>query len=160
LRPTHIDPASRLRKILRDLIRRSFPNLRRRPITISWDAQCGLLDYTVDSDRHLIRVDDCLRGAPRRVLEGGIAHELCHIDADLQMGEYQRELAWGRYARSRWCRMREERATERRVIELGYGPQLLALIRYGHRLGHSFSREDGLVYAEVYRAIAGRKISA
>jgi len=120
---------------------------------ISWDVDCGLLDYNVESDHHHIRVDDCLRGAPRRVLEGGIAHELCHIDADLKMGPYQRELAWSRYARSRWSRMREERATERRVIELGYGPQLLALIRFAHRLGYTFSREDGLLYAEVCRAM-------
>jgi hypothetical protein len=155
----HVDPGARLRNILRALVRRSFPNLRQRPIAISWAPECGLLDYTVQPDHHLIRVDDCLRKAPRPVLEGGIAHELCHIDADLKMGPYQRELAWSRYARSRWCRMREERATERRVIELGYGPQLLALIRYAHRLGHSFSREDGLLYAEVHRAMVARKIS-
>jgi hypothetical protein len=87
------------------------------------------------------------------VLEGGMAHELCHIDADLRLGRYQREFAWGRYATSRWCRMREERATEVRVIELGYGPQLLAFVCFARRLGYSFAREHGLLYPEIVRGV-------
>jgi len=146
-------PDERLRQILRTMVRRSFPRLRRRPVTISWGAESELLYYAAEPDHCVIRVNDCLRKAPRPVLEGGIAHELCHIDADLTMGPFQRELAWARYAGSRWSRMREERATERRVVELGYGPQLLELIRFAHRLGYSFSRENGLLYAEVRRAI-------
>jgi len=85
-----------------------------------------------------------------------IAHELCHIDADLRLGVFQRQLAWERYSQSRWYRMREERNTERRVIELGYGECLLELIRYARRLGYSFEREHGLLYAEVLRAEALR----
>jgi hypothetical protein len=73
------------------------------------------------------------------------------------MGPFQRELAWSRYIQSRWCRMREERATERRVIELGYGTHLLTFVRFARRLGHSFSREDGLLYAEIRSAEVARR---
>ena len=99
-------------------------------------------------------------------MEGGIVHELCHIDSDLKLGAYQRRLAWERYARSRWYRIREERAIETRVIELGYGRHLLELIRFTGRLGYTFDREHGLSYAEVLRAlstptpVAGPSISA
>src|SRR5689334_18641536 len=117
--------ATRLRKILRALIRQSFPTLRRRQMAIVWGAEGDLLHYTVEADLYIIRVNDCLRAAPRRVLEGGIVHELCHIEADVKMGIFQRDLAWTRYLESRWHRMREERTTEMRVIELGYGPHLL-----------------------------------
>jgi hypothetical protein len=153
------DPAARLYRVLRVLIRRSFPGLRRVPLMISWGTECELLHYAVESDQYVIRVNACLRTAPRRVLEGGIVHELCHIESDLKLRPYQRELAWARYLNSRWCRMREERATEWRVVELGYGPQLLALIRFAHGLGYSFSREHGLFYAEIVRAIGDRKIT-
>ena len=154
----HADPVPRLGDILRSVIRRSFPRLRLRPILISWGAEGELLHYRVGRDHYVIGVNNCLQKAPRRVLEGGIAHELCHIDADLKKGPHQRELAWSRYVESRWCRMREERATEWRVIELGYGSHLLALIRFAHGLGYSFSRENGLLYAEVHRAMVQRRV--
>jgi hypothetical protein len=124
------------------------------PLSISWGAgDDEFLYYAVRGDHYVIGVDDCLRDAPRRVLQGGIVHELCHIDADLRLGPYQRRLAWRRYRDSRFYRIREERAIELRVIELGYGLELLALIRFAHRLGFSFSKEHGLSLAEVFRKL-------
>lgn len=144
---------------MRRLLVRSFPRLRRRRLDISWGLEDELLCYTAEGEDHLIQVNDSLRVATRHVLEGGIVHELCHIDADLRMGRYQRQLAWSRYDRSRWCRMREERATDRRVLELGYGSQLFAFVQFGHRLGRSFSREHGLLHWEIRRAAGGLSLS-
>jgi hypothetical protein len=123
---------------------------------IGWGAEEELLYYTADGDQCVIAVNPSLQAAPRRVLEGGIAHELCHIDADLRLGAYPRQLAWNRYSESWWYRMRNERATERQAIALGYGRQLLELIRFAHRLGYTFRREHGLFYAEILRAEALR----
>jgi hypothetical protein len=134
------------------MIVRSFPRLRRSDIRISWGAEEDLLLYTLDDGRHSIQVNHYLRPAPRAALEGGIAHELCHVDADLRLGAYQRELAWNRYSRLRWSRIREERATEQRVIELGYGAELLAFVRFARRLGYSFTHEHGLLYQEIVAA--------
>ena len=139
------------------MVRRSFPKLRRRAIAIGWGAQDELFCYTADADEYLIAVNPSLERAPRRVLEGGIAHELCHIDADLNLGVYPRQLAWNHYLESRWYRMRNERATEREAVALGYGPHLMALIRFAHRLGYRFEREHGLFYAEILRAEALRR---
>jgi hypothetical protein len=146
----------RVEVILRRMIRRSFPRLRRQNVSIQWGEEEDLLSYRVEDGRHALRVNDCLRGAPERVLQGGIGHELCHIDGDLRMGPFQRQLAWESYYGSRWRRMREERAVERRAIELGYGRQLLAFVRYARRLGYTFSREHGLLYAEIERAVTAR----
>ena len=110
--------------------------------------------YAVDAEQYLIAVNPSLRGAPRSALEGGIAHELCHIDADLRVGVYPRELAWNRYSESRWFRMRNERATEQQAIALGYGRHLMELIRFARRLGYTFAREHGLSYAEILRTEA------
>jgi len=149
-------PDARLDRILHHMVRRSFPRLRRRTITIGWGAEQELFYYMADAEQYLIAVNCSLQGAPKRVLEGGIAHELCHIDADLRLGVYPRQLAWNRYAESRWYRMRNELATEQQAIALGYGQQLLALIRYARRLGYTFAREHGLFYAEILRAEASR----
>lgn len=142
-------PDARLDRILRELIRRSFPRLRRRAIAIGWGAEDELLYYTADGEEYLIAVNPCLQPAPRRVLEGGIVHELCHINADLRLGVYGSQLAWTRYSESRWYRMRNERATEQQAVALGYGRQLMALIRFARGLGYSFGREHGLLFAEI-----------
>ena len=144
-----------LERVVRQMIRRSFPRLRRRWVTIEWGAaEEELLAYRVEGGRHAIRVNDDLRRAPRRVLEGGIAHELCHIDADLRLTPRVRDLSWERYERSRWWRIREERATDERVIDLGYGPQLFAFLRYVRGIGYTLSREHGLRPGEVIRAFS------
>jgi len=139
------------------MVVRSFPRLRPLPITIAWSAGDDLLWYSVENGHHRIRVNDCLRRASTGVLQGGMAHELCHVDADLRLGPYPRQLASGWYARSHWRRMHEERATEVHVIALGYGPQLLTFVRYARKLGYSFTREHGLLYPEIRRAVQGRQ---
>jgi hypothetical protein len=70
-----------------------------------------------------------------------------------------RLVAWNRYSESYWYRMREERATEWRAIELGYGTHLLELIRFSRRLGHTFARQHGLFYAEILRAEVLRAVN-
>lgn len=142
---------------MRRLIVRSFPRLRRKPLVISWGSEDELLFYNVEEGKYRIWVHDCLRGATRRVLTGGIAHELCHVDTDLRMAPAQRDFAWARYFQSRWNRIREERATEQRVVELGYAPELLAFIHYTRRLGYSFTREHGLLEWEIERAVRKSK---
>ena len=143
---------TRLSSILHRLIHQSFPALRNLKIEIHWGTMDELFYYTEESGRCSISVNECFAGAPRAALEGGIVHELCHIEADRKFRPYQRDLAWERYDSSRWYRMREERRVEQRAMELGYGPALLALIRYSRRLGYSFRREHGLLYAEILRA--------
>jgi len=140
-----------LNSLLRRLIIRSFPSLRRHAILIQWGTQDELLSYSVNGLERLITVSHCLKEARRSALEGGIVHELCHIESELLLGPYQRHLAWERYSRSRWCRVREERSVEARAIELGFRNELLELIQFTRRLGFTFDREHGLSYAEVLR---------
>lgn len=150
-----------LNRVLRRLILRSFPTLRRRTIAIGWgpEDQDELLYYAAAGEQYRIVVHPCFEAAPRRALEGGIAHELCHMEADLRLGRYPRQLAWERYARSSWYRTRNERTTERRAIELGYGAHLLELIRFARKLGYTFEREHGLFYAEIVREVGRWKVS-
>jgi len=141
--------------ILRRIVARSFPELKRHRIAIRF----GELDrdtcffYCQEAGRYRITVSNCLRPAPPRVLEGCIAHELSHILQDSRLGRWQRELAFERYSRSAVYRMRDERRTDLRQLGLGYGPQLLAFLSYAKTLGFRFTREDGLLRGEISRRL-------
>jgi len=133
------------------MVAKSFPELKRLRIAIEF----GELDrdtcffYCLEAGRYRILISDCLRRAPRRVLEGGIAHELSHIVVDSRLGPRQRDLAFQRYALSAAYRIRDERETDLRQIRRGYGRQLLAFLSYGKTLGFRFTREHGLLRAEI-----------
>ena len=148
--------------ILRRMVARSFPELQRHRIAIEY----GELDrdtcffYGREAGRYLITVSNCFRSAPRRVLEGGIAHELSHILRDSRLGPWQRELAFGRYARSSAYRMRDERSTDLRQIDRGYGPQLLAFLSYAKTLGFRFTSEHGLLRGEISRRLYAKALPA
>ena len=148
--------------ILRRMVALSFPELKRLRIAI----QFGELDpdacffYCLDAGRYRITVSNGLGRAPRRVLEGGIAHELSHILRDSRLGPWQRDLAFGRYVRSSAYRMRDERGTDLRQIGRGYGPQLLAFLAYAKALGFRFTREHGLLRSEISRCLYMQKQAA
>jgi hypothetical protein len=144
-------PDARLEAVLRRLILRSFPEVRRLRIGITFEelAPGDCLEYYTLGGRFRIGVSPLLRAAPRMALEGGIAHELSHILQDHRLGPARLEAAFARSAASRTYRIREERAADRCAIERGYGPHLIVLVRFARRLGIRFYRENGLVAAEI-----------
>jgi hypothetical protein len=142
-----------LQLVMRQMIGRSFPELRRLRIDIDFEdldpADC--FQCYICQGRFRIGVSRLLRHVPRQVLEGGLAHELVHIARDIRFGPFQRSLAWKRIGASRSYRLREERATDSLAVERGYGPQLIELIRFAGRLGIRFYRENGLLRNEIAR---------
>ena len=148
--------------ILRRVVAKGFPELKRLRIAIEF----GELDpdtcffYDQEAGRYRITVNDILRGAPTRALEGGIAHELAHIVHDSRLGRRQRELALARYARSAAYRMRDERSTDMRQIERGYGPELLAFLSFARTLRIRFTRAHGLVLSEISARLRLRPVTA
>jgi hypothetical protein len=156
-----MDWNAHLDRILRQLICHSFPELRRLRIEIGFDdlEPGNCLEYYTLDGRFGITVSPLLREAPRKALVGGIAHELAHIVRDHHLGPLQRDWAFERFALSRTYRFREERATDRRAVERGYGPQLMALAAFARRIGIRFERENGLLTNEIvclHRRIRGR----
>src|SRR5689334_7951451 len=111
--------------------------------------------YDLSADGFIIGVDNSLRHAPRRVLEGGLAHELAHIVHDLRRKPFQRARAYEYYRRIRAYRIHDERGTDVEVIRRGYGPQLLALMLWARTRGYTSAREHGLLLAEIYRRLRG-----
>ncbi len=146
-----MDWDARLERILRQLLCRSFPELRRLRIGIGFDElePGNCLEYYTLAGRFGIAVSPLLKEAPLKALVGGIAHELAHIVRDHRLGPLQRDWAFERFALSRTYRFREERATDRRAVERGYGPHLMALAAFARRIGIRFERENGLLTNEI-----------
>ena len=143
----------RAETILRILIRRGFSELAGRSFQIRFGDYDDWMWYDISGRTFLIGVDNSLRGAPRRVLEGGFAHELSHIVRDLRLHPFQRARAYERYGVHRYYRIHDELNTDREAIRRGYGRQLLALILWGLARGYTSGREHGLLLADVYKAI-------
>ena len=137
--------------ILRILIRRGFPELAGRHFEIRFGDYDDWMWYDISGARFIIGVDNSLRSAPRRVLEGGLAHELAHITRDLRLRPLQRARAYQRYGVSSVYRIRDEQATDREEMRRGYGRQLLALMLWARARGFTSGREHGLLLADVYR---------
>src|SRR5690348_11868219 len=128
---------SRHQRILRTVIRRGFPELRIIKIALQFGVyDCWMFYEPLGRRRFLLGVDESLAGAPRRVLEGGFAHELAHIVRDTAYSPVQLELAFERYRTSLAWRIREERHADLEAIRRGFGPQLLALMAYARRHGY------------------------
>ena len=137
--------------VLRILIRRGFPELAGRHFEIRFGDSDDWMWYDLSRRAFVIGVDTSLASAPRRVLEGGFAHELAHIVRDLRLRPFQRALAYRRYRLHRGYRIRDERDTDLEAIRRGYGRQLLALMLWGRTRGYTSTREHGLLLAEIYR---------
>src|SRR5262245_32486424 len=112
--------------------------------------------YDVSGDTYLIGVDNSLRGAPRRVLEGGFADELAHVVRDRRLGPFQLALGYEHYRTRPAYRIRDEQDTDRESIRRGYGPQLLALSLWARARGYTSGREHGLLFGELMRLVKRR----
>jgi len=144
-------------RILRILMRRRFPELRSIRIALQFgDYDCWMYYQPAGRRSFILGVDRSLESAPRRVLEGGFAHELAHIARDTRYSPCQLERAFARYRTSETWSIREERNTDLEAIRRGCGPQLLALMQYARARGYTCCREHGLLPAEVHRRLRPR----
>ena len=139
--------------ILRIVIRRGFPELA----GLRFQIRFGDYDEWMWCDQvgnlWVIGIDKSLGAAPRRVLEGGFAHELAHIVRDLRWRPFQRSLAYEHYRTHRTYRIRDEQRTDLEAMRRGYGRQLLAFMLWGRARGYTSGRECGLLLADVFRFV-------
>lgn len=162
--PIAMQASLRIHSILRQVIRRGFPELARMTIVLSIGEHADWMSYEAVGEgcrSFIIGVDVSLVSASRRVIAGGLAHELAHIVRDSRMRRWQRDRAYSLYLTSQAFRTRDERETDREAIARGYRPELLELMLFGRARGYLWGQEDGLTLPEVHRmARAGVKLHA
>jgi hypothetical protein len=144
-------PLNELTKVLNLVIRKGFPELLREDIHIEFvKLPDALLQYgELTHEGYYIEVDESLRGAPRGVLIGGIAHENAHIVMERSIGHRFASGDWLAYRISSRYKTLDERNTDIEVILRGFGGELLQFLRYSEKLDLNHYKEDGLSIREV-----------
>jgi hypothetical protein len=144
--------SSALEDIRDEIIQEGFPELMDEDVQIAYenidDALCAYGELTEEG--YYIDVDISLRDAPRRVIEGGVAHELSHILTDRDAGTEDTEA----YRLSKRYRILDERNTDVLTILRGYGPQLLAFLEYSEKKEFPRYKEDGLSMREIRKILS------
>src|SRR5690242_12104460 len=103
--------------ILRSVIRGGFRELAGTKIALRFgDYDCWMYYERAGPRSFNLGVDHSLEAAPRRVLEGGFAHELAHILRDSRLSGCQLDRAFTRYRDSQAWRIRDERNTDLEAI--------------------------------------------
>lgn len=140
-----------LENIIKTIIKDSFPELMNEDIQIEWkDLKDALMEYGgLSVDGFYIEVDKSLKKANKKVLIGGIAHELCHILEDIKLGKEKSLRSRIAYKISRRYKTLDERNTDLQVIIRGYGKELLEFMKFSIENGYDYYKEDGLSAMEI-----------
>ncbi|TSE04403.1 MULTISPECIES: hypothetical protein [Aquimarina] len=140
-----------LQTILNDIIKNAFPELMDEDIAIEWkNLEDALMDQGgLTGHGYFIEVDESLKKANEAIIVGGIAHELCHILADLKVGKWQILLDRVAYRIFKRYRTLDERNTDLQAIIRGYGSSVLLFMKYSENKGYNYYKEDGLSIREI-----------
>lgn len=109
--------------------------------------------YERNERKYHIEADKKMKKAPLEVVEGGLAHELAHIERDSKLGFFERREDIRKYNDSAEYRKEDERETDMLVIQKGYGKQLLEFIKYHNKRRRKYKKKDGLTKKEIKKLI-------
>lgn len=127
-----------LKQLKNELIYKSFPSLKRSWIVfikISSDSMfMGLLKIQFIPIGIILVDKECFK-MNKLAITGCLAHELAHM-------------AYPKL---------NEREIDQKVIDLGYGKELLEFIKYHDKYFENYSKEDGLTRKEVKRQVSKEK---
>ncbi|MEA1994321.1 MAG: hypothetical protein U9N35_08025 [Euryarchaeota archaeon] len=143
-----------LKSIRDEVIKKGFLELLDEDIQIEYTSlEDALFEYgELSEEGYYIEVDESLKNASQKVIEGGLAHELSHIVIDRDLGDISVETPSEKMFRR--YKTLDERNTDLTVILRGFGSQLLALLKYSENKGFSHYREDGLSIREVEQILS------
>ena len=138
-------------KIRDEVINKAFPELMNEDIQVEYKSlDDALFEYGgLTKEGFYIEVDNSMKDASKKVIEGGFAHELSHILIDKEQGRTLTLKDRLAYKISKRYKTLDERNTDLNVIIRKYGNQLLAFLKYSEKKGFPHYKEDGLSIREV-----------
>ena len=127
-----------LDKIMKDLIKKSYPELINREISIEFENNfeeddCYFIYGNMRGGGFFIEVEESLKNFDSRIAIGGIAHELCHIVWEISLPKYYEKNDARLYHRHLHHRQRDERYTDLETILRGYGSELRLTMEHYHK---------------------------
>ena len=134
-----------------EVIERAFPEVRAVSIITRFHKMPdAYLEFTrLSRKRYLLDVNTSLKNAKRKVILGGMGHEIAHISREISLGpvlSFFDAILYNRFPR---YETRDERRTDLLVIERGLCPELLAFLKYANERREDYTAEDGLTVREV-----------
>jgi len=123
----------RIRKIADRIIDESFPLLKgKRIIFLVLRFRFYALSILVPPRIRIIVISTRTKNFSNKIITGIIAHELCHQERYIEMGTAAYIKFIAGYTFSNRIRTGEERLTDLRTIEKGYGAELYELTLISH----------------------------
>lgn len=125
-----------LKKIRQELVNRAFPELRGVPISENYARleENYMVANLLSTCKYLIEVNPVLRGVDRPIVRGVMCHELVHISDEQAMDVKESQRDCELYENSIAYRLEVERQTDLKVIERGFGNDLLAFLDFAERV--------------------------
>lgn len=116
------------KQLLKDVIRSSFPEIKRTPVVIFVDRDDLFMGVTKVFGIFILAVDKEALKMPEDAIKGCLAHELCHV--------------------ANW-KEQSEREIDRMVINKGFAQELHAFLKWHDARYKSYKKKDGLTRKEV-----------
>ena len=149
---------------LYDMVEASFPALHGYQLYTQFIhrypafATCKVRQQEKDILIRLNYEDIHAMNQPARM--GLLAHELCHAEVNVGLPPDMQVIQAWLYNFFLWERIAVERDTDARVLEKGYGQQLLALYQYEKERHKEYSSHVGLTVDEVQAALTNSALIA
>ena len=148
----------KLEKIMRKIIKESFPELANIDISIDFEDSYNIDDcYFLYGNKEIgffIDVDKSLETAEQGIIVGGIAHELCHILWECSVTKYYERHDSRLYKKHFLHRQRDEKYTDLETILRGYGPELLLVMKHYQDYptkDYAAGKYCGLTYSDLIK---------
>ena len=133
--------------VLEEIISKSFPELSKQKIKIRYEKMpSALFAFDGIMNHYHISVDSTLKKASKKLIQGGLVHELCHIVNEMNLSKYMKRNDLKLYGKNSHYRQLDEKNTDLQVIMRGYGSHLLELIGRG-------KKDEGLTLKEVKKLL-------
>ncbi|MFH1290881.1 MAG: hypothetical protein ABIH92_05765 [Nanoarchaeota archaeon] len=128
----------RCKKIIEQLIKKSYPSLRNIKIHLNlWKQPRGSMMATKSIWGYYIFVDSKkYENAGDNILTGGLAHELAHLEHYKKISFLQNFLETIKYIFSKQFRRDVEIKTDKKTIKKGYGKELLINTEFRIKTAH------------------------
>jgi hypothetical protein len=149
-----------IQRLVEILVKQSFPSLKNLKIELELNSSEDYLATATLFSSKKARIRVCrhdIRNMNSDSTVGCIAHELCHLEDSLAKNFFFRAIDDLLYTHNQKWQTMVERRIDTKVIEKGFGKELLALLTYHDQHFKSYNAGDGLTKTEILELIRSRR---
>ena len=144
-----------LSECIQEIVNRGFPELKGVDISANYKKMNdAYFEFARNSRREYnIDVDKTLKNVKKKVILGGMSHELAHIYRETKMNIFFSWIDSKLYDLFSYYESWDERKTDILVLKRGLGKELLAFLKYADKRREKYNSSDGLTVEELEKII-------